>query len=388
MAIAAKRFSFLDKQTNVPVANFVTSASSDLLNSPEFDIFTVTDQILTLADANRIKDVGAVLTNINSAASLGLSRLTKDFFSNINILDSLPQNKITDLMFRYFPNDATLRNTFAQIGEKCKASILAGLGNCKNKNTLANFKGLKLKTNNRSCNLNAFVNLINRFTNGLYNPLLTDQCALARLVAGMAIRGFELGLPNVFSSISNQVQDKFLLAQAGATVMGSVALSGNMEAVIDVANSSVGSMIPALNPGITSMVFANYQIPGELKDSEIADFNIRFGTAMTNMDPSWNSMNFISDTVNGQVSSTIPSLINIGSGNDDLMKSFQCSAYELNETLPDLDGTVPDPTNTDYLLSGLTLDDSDTDSSLTDNFDYLYSIDSGDSVNTEDFFDW
>lgn len=361
MPIAAKRFSFLDNETNVPVSNFLTNASSDILNSPQFDALAITNQMQSLANAGKISDIGSLLSKVNLTGSIGLSRITKDFFSSITSLTGIGNDTYNSMAENIFP-DPTMRNYFNQVGIKCKATILTGLGDCKRRKSFAILNNKKIFTNNKSCNIYGFANLINKLTGGLYNPNLFNECALIRLVAGISIRGFDLGLPNVFSSISGQIINKHLLAQVGASVLGSVANSRNMNAVIDVAGSSVGGMIKSINPNITSLIMNNYRIPSEIRQNQIPEFQNSFSNAMTNLDPYWNT---------GQLpytNSLIPSIASFDSNNSDLKNAYQCCMYDSNEAVPSEDDDPPEPDYNSSINTALNLNEFDTEDAMRRDF--------------------
>lgn len=215
-------------------------------------------------------------------------------------------------------------------------------------------------TNDRSCSVDTFVNLINHLTSGFYAPKLLDQCALSRMIAGVAIRGFEIGLPGVFSALSTKIVDVHLLAQTGVIVMNATALDGNMLGVMDVANSSVGNMLCAIDPSIPSTIMSNFNIPQEYIERDVSGFYNDFSSSMNNLDSSWNTFKF-----NG---TDVPSLANFDASNSDTGKLLQCKNYDNSFSLPALDGSVPTPTSDDYLFAGISLGNQDVDSSFSRDF--------------------
>lgn len=362
MAIAAQRIKYLDKQTNVPVFDFLTSDSSDILNIPTIDIAAATAQLTAMVDGNQIGNVTGMLRNIAQANQLGVARLTKDFYSSITDISHLASDQIKAISNRMFPGDPTLQATFNKIGEGCKAKILSGLSNCRNKKNTARYNGKKTHTNNRSCSADSFVALINKLTNGLYNAALIDQCALSKMVAGVAIRGFEIGLPSVFSALSGRIEDTHLLAQTGSIVLGAVAAEGNINAVMDVANSRVGGMVRSINPGITQSILQNFRTPVEYIERDRSELYDQFKGSMMILDSSWDST-----VTNGTV---IPSVENMTGDSSELMDLYSCKAATFNPVMP-VDGTVPDVAVEEYMVTALKFARQSASSSIGSDLGYV-----------------
>lgn len=364
MAISAQRFKFLDVQTNLPVMDFTGINTSDILNRATNDILSITQQLTSLVSGNQLTSAFEMLKSITSDTILEAGRLTRDFYSTISTIDNWTTSQIHSATSRMFPNDPVLQNAFNQVGEKCKAKILAGLGNCMNKKRMSQFNGMRTMTNDRSCSVDTFVNLINHLTGGLYAPKLLDQCALSRMIAGVAIRGFEIGLPNVFSALSTRIEDQHLLAQTGVIVMNATARDGNMLGVMDVANSSVGGMLVAIDPSITGTVMQNFKIPQEYFERDVKGFYNDFSSSMNNLDSSWNTFKFNN--------TDIPSTANFDSMNAELSDMYQCKNYDNSFGLPANDGSVPIPTNDDYISTSMSMGDQSVDSSFQSDFSDIY----------------
>jgi hypothetical protein len=366
MAIAAQRFKFLDNQTNVPVIDFSSINSSDILNNVTNDLLAITQELMSLVSGNQTEGVLSMLSEIADVTNmiqLETNRLTRDFYSSITGVSNWTSNQIHSATSRMFPNDPVMQNAFNQLGDGCKSKILAGIGNCMNKKRMSMFKGMRSMTTDRSCSAETFVNLINHLTGGLYAPKLTDQCALMRMVAGVAIRGFEIGLPKVFSELSTRIEDQHLLAQTGVMVINATAMDGNMLGVMDVANSSVGGMLTALDPSIPSTIMQNFNVPQEYFERDVAGFHTDFMGAMNNMDSNWNQMMFSGIPV--------PSLANMDASNGELGNFLQCANLQNSFDLPDGSGIAPLPNMTDLLSTGMSLGTQDVGQSFMNNFSDL-----------------
>lgn len=360
MAISAQRFKFLDGQTNLPVMDFTGINSSDILNRTTSDILSITKQLTSLVAGNQTAGVFTMLSKIAKTVNLETNRLTRDFYSSISDISNWTSNQIHTATSRMFPDDPVLQNAFNQIGDGCKSKILAGIGNCMNKKRMSMFNGMRTMTNDRSCSAESFIGLINHLTAGIYAPKLLDQCALSRMVAGVAIRGFEIGLPGVFTALASRIEDKHLLAQTGVMVINATALDGNMLGVMDVANSSVGGMLKAIDPSITSTVMQNFKIPQEYFERDVSGFYNDFTTSMGNLDSDWNQFMF-----NGN---SIPSLANMDASNASLNTFMQCANLQNSFDLPDISGTVPIPSTSDLLTTGMSLGRQDIAPDFMDNF--------------------
>lgn len=369
MAIAAQRFKFLNEQTNLPVKDFFNINTSDILSQSVNDITSTISTLTSMVGAGNISGVATMLGKLASGASLETRRLTRDFYSGINDISKWTSQEIHSASAKMFPNDPVLQNAFNQIGDGCKSKIIGALSNCTNKRRLSEINGLRTFTTDRSCSAASFAALINKITKGLYAVKLTDQCALMRMVAGVAMRGYEIGLPGVFGALSGQIEDKHLLAQAGVTVINAAALDGNMNAVIDVANSSVGHMLTAIDPGITTTILNNFNIPQEYYERDVGQFYDSFNGAMGNLDMSWNQMN-----LGGTM---VPSLANFDASNGDIAKFLQCQNLESSVSFLPGD-VVAMPSTSAFLSAGLSLGNQDVGQNLSQGFAGI-SFSDGDS---------
>lgn len=363
MTVPAQRFKFLDEETNVPVSNFLSNMGSGILNGPLKDIVSVTEELQAIVSGDKPVNVDKILRTIANGG-LSTSRLTKDFYSTLSDLSRSGTKAIGQISKRLFPNSTILQGAFNQMGEGCKNKLLSGLSQCRNKKQKARHKGKLLNTTNRSCSADSFINLINKLTNGVYNATHVDQCALMKMVAGVAIRGFEIGLPAVFSSLSGQIEDKHLLAQTGNMVLGAVAIDKNMNAVMDIANSDIGSMIFSQNPNVASNVLSNFKLPSEIMPRDVPGFYGDFSGAMSTLDPNWLSGKF------GDLS--IPSVSSmLGSSAGDLKNMFSSAASADEIQIPGLDGFVPPLSTESLIAAGLEMTPYTPDEALNLSFSDL-----------------
>lgn len=334
MAIPAQRFVYLDDTTNLPTGDFVNNTASTLQNSPQNALKLIGKELKSLVDGSKGVSASKILSNLTGTNGV-VSRLTKDFFSSNADISGLDKNQLTSLANNLFGNNKSALSIFnGQLGEKCKQAILGSTSPVHNPKTTAVYNGKSRTTTQRSCATDAFAALINAVSGGNYNVNLTTQSALGQLVSSVAVRGMQIGLPDVFSTLTKGITDKTVLAQAGQTVMSEAASAGDFEAIKDIANSSAAPYLAATNSNVCSQALSNFSIP---TDTKVTDFSSLYGDltgSMSNLDPNWNKFQLTDGT-------TIPSVSNMPVGNDDFNRVYASVAISTVPITSDVtSGTV------------------------------------------------
>jgi hypothetical protein len=361
MAVAATRFKFLDQQTNLATSDLVRSASSQILNSPQRDVLEVTAQLSALIDGNKFTDVKGILSTI-ARATLSATGITKNFFTSRFDSSMMSSSEVDVLTNNMFSGNARASASFKVLGAGCRSSILGILSNLRNAKIKAWFNGKFKYATNRSCLPQAFAALINAITGGSYKASIVDQLAVSRMIAAVSIRGFQIGLPNVFSSLTGQISDQHVLTQTGNMVIGNLAQSGDMYGIMDVANSSIGSLIKSVNPGIVKQALSNFKLPSDVNAGDLTSFYSGLSGSLNNLDPTWDNFNLS----NG---ASILSAANMPLGNSDFSSMYKgCLSNFTTDISSAYQGIVSGIPDEGYLYAGLGLGQGDAMSALSNDF--------------------
>jgi hypothetical protein len=344
MATAIKNSPF-DVQTNSATTEFTGISSSDVYNKASETATVVPANIETMVDGNKAEPAAETKKKIDKTVNPGKTRKTKDLYSTWTDLKKAPQAYVDGIADKLFPGEAVVLNTFKQIGKQCRAKLLGGLSQCRNKKASAKWNGKIFNTSNRSCSPDQLANLVNKIAKGAYQAALIDPCALSKMVFNLSSRALEVGLPGVFSTLSTQMfGDSKLIAQTGAMVLTSAAINKNINGVIDVANSSIGKFMNTISPAAGKKVLRNYRTPKEIGKRDKKGFYTTFKSTMEILDPEWSTTK--------QADDTIPSIMKMDRGNSDLTELFKMKAHTAPTEIR-LDGTVATPTHEMYIYATL-----------------------------------
>lgn len=289
MAISAKRFAFLDEDTNVGIADFGTIFDTDPRNiaPPEIDdVMTKLDGFLKQSDFQGAKDVLKKVAD----SSIGVSRVTKDFFSAKVDLSKATKSGLESLTKAVFSGNDELSTITRQMALKCQQYILGGLGSRKRSRKLLDCGNSKRHDRGTPCDLNLFGDLLSKMANADFKITTIDLDALEKMLSGIGVQGYGIGLCNIWGAITTGVKDVGLLGRVAGTVLGRVSENGDMMAVRDIGRGlQDGVNVVAAVPAIASKVMSGFKIPSEITDTQLPGFGESFDLFMNKIDPKWTS---------------------------------------------------------------------------------------------------
>lgn len=367
MAIAAQRFTFLDQQTNVPVANVLTQTSSDLLNTAQNDLKQLSTGLTNLLNTNALGPIKNTLLNSTGISSLfsslGQVRLTKDFFSSgINLL-ATPATVLSNAAKSLAGTNPNTAKALTQLSSACQNSVLGGIGARKTQNPLISCgaTGMSRQAQLGGCDISKLSAAIAAQSGGAYNPTIYDQFNLENAASLLGAAGYKSALCGVFSALTSSVTSIDSVSRIASNLLGITATSGDIKSVIDIGSSLTKGNVPSIVPGISSIIFSNYQKPKDSSDRDLGGLYTQLSSAMPRIDSNWSNdslTNSISaSNLGGRAASnfqSINSLLLAGSGSDAVS--------------PSLDGSVPAASLPATLLASNQFTQTDVASSLMNNF--------------------
>ena len=271
MAIPAKRFDFLDQETNVSVSSFSSKLDSGILNQAFQDASELSAGLENLIDSSlSVTGLDGIVASVSEATE----RITTGASINLKDLQNLPQEKLDEVIKALGGESGTVGKSLKALLKKCSGSN-KGMGaklpgkpydtsiNCGNGE-------VSLGQNGKSsgCDAGSFGNVLSALTGGDYNAKYKDLNALLGQVLALSTYGMNLGLCGVFGALAKDLP-KDALSKVSGSLLDYAGISGNVNGFLDVAKSSV-ALAPLVHaPAAVSKIVSNFTLPTQTK---VVDF--------------------------------------------------------------------------------------------------------------------
>lgn len=188
----------------------------------------------------------------------------------------------------------------------------------------------------QGCDAGEYGNLLNRLTDGAYDASFKNLNAALKSLMALAGYGYNIGLCGVFSALSGNLP-KDALSRAAGGLLATFGASGNTNAVLDIAQSSLGLYPKLQNPSIVSTFLSNFTKPEQTRTADLPGLADRVFGGTELLDSSWSTSSYDS----------IPSLSQIWDYTPDLKETTKAKLTD--RVVPDLDFA---PSNDDDFLFG------------------------------------
>jgi len=276
MAISAKRFSFLDKETNVASSSFTSKLDSGILSDPANMLQKVNAEAQALL-GNITQQPIDIKSKVGSAFE-DATRTVKNFSGKLIDLGSLNDVSLNSFLSDITGADTSVSKSLSSLMKKCStkgsgyglpgrphdATINCGSGN------IAVATGSSSARGRSGCDAGSLTNLLSRLTGGDYNNAYKDINKLLQQLMSLSGMGYNLGLCGVFSSVSSGLGlDKTSLSKASGALLGSLGLSQNTNAVLDLAKSVSGLTPLLFNPSAITTFVDNYKHPSNVGENKL-----------------------------------------------------------------------------------------------------------------------
>lgn len=289
MSISAKRFAFLDAETNVGLTDFYDMVDTDPRNLAPVEVTEAMAQLdgfLKQANVDAAKDLLKKVAN----SALGTSRITKDFFSAKLDLTNVARTGLESLAKSMFGGNQEMLGISRQLAEGCQRYMLSGLGARKKSKKLLDCGNSKRHDRGTPCDLNLFGDLLSKIGGADFKITTIDKDAIEKMLSGIGIQGYDIGLCNVWGAITNGVNDVGILGRVAGNILGRMADNFDMMAVRDIGRAlQDGVNVTASVPGIASKIMSGFKIPSEITEAGLGGFGESFDLFMNKIDPAWTS---------------------------------------------------------------------------------------------------
>ncbi|MCK9517252.1 MAG: hypothetical protein M0Q87_14615 [Ottowia sp.] len=290
MTIAAKRFKFLDQETNVAIADLVNNRTSEIFNSPNVVVNSVSTELQSFVNTGK-QAISPIVDTIQSlqATASGLIRDIKGMVGSLKDILDLPMTEIDRLVADLFPDDKASQTSFSKAIEKCKSDALKMGGIGKPYDRTINCNGNSRVASNNGCDSAQFNNILNKITGGQYNSKVNDLNGVLAKLMSLSKFGYDMNMCGVFSAVSQGVGNRNVLSRASGALVGNLAASKNTSGILDVVNSSVGLDTMLENPNSIVAMLETFTIPKEIKEAEYSNYADRTIAAAEILSDDWDT---------------------------------------------------------------------------------------------------
>lgn len=273
MSIPARRFEFLNKETNIGVMDYINVHDSGLRGKSGRDDTSGLDKSLTAAKeevANKLTDLVKPAMEAKSAvdnmvASIknmlpdmdmkgidlkGLFRQTKGVLGLMGDMAKMPSKVLDGMLSKMFPNNPLAKGIAGDVFKICD-SMGSGLGNMKPYNAGIDCNGKNLKGSKGNCKPAGVSNLLDAITGGSYSKGIRDVNSMINGVVALATSTYKANMCGGFSSsIGGLNGNKSAIDRAGAMIMTALGSKHNIRGMLDVLKDANGSNIGKQVPGL------------------------------------------------------------------------------------------------------------------------------------------
>lgn len=354
MTIAAKRFKVLDEETNVAVADFYSSTSSDIFNSPNNIVNEITTDLAAFVDNAKGTSLDSITSAITNSTSIALpasvadaasaigsatqaaTRTAKGISGALKDISGLSTKSLDKLVSEALPDNPLVQSTFNKLSGSCKNKALSSGGLGKPFDVSLNCNGSKRSGSSSTCNSSSYGDLLNKLTGGSYNSTWADGNAALKALVSLANYGYNLNLCGVFGALSSGISsDPGVLSRASGSLLGTLSSAGNTLGVLDVIKSSAGLHPLLENPSAISQVFSGVSIPNEIKEYGLPDLSSTIGEAVDSLDAGWDTSDFdditssaMLDASNNEMMDLLRSSVMENAVNEDALDEVKDTAYD------------------------------------------------------------
>ena len=330
MAITAKRFDNLNKQTNVAVIDFIDSKSSKILNNTKGGIQKASDALGKIANGTGLESIKKALGKIDSSGIFGDTRLSTDGLSSVMSLANEAKQTLDKVTETYMPVLDNAMNTYKAVSQEVKEAVSLGMAikTAVESTVMMGKQILDVAKSGDIKNIKDLKNLGDKIKSSGMLESIKDTSRLQNLVSSVSQKAHEYNMPNYFSDISgvfSKAED--MVKPASETIQYGCSRS-DMNAVTDVLKSDAAPFISPFNPSTMDEIFTSYKKPIEVTDSNSGGFFDDFTDIIGKASDSWDKV----QTQYAEVKSSIGSVINrSGEWVDTLESKVNSQPVEIDE---------------------------------------------------------
>ena len=325
MAIPVQRFKLEDKDTNVPVVDFIKIKSTDILNSISSgldflggitnEIKAITGKASEFVDSieTAIDDVKSTVEGIiNSGTSLindtidsvvspitdGINRIAEDGMSSVNLLLNQKDAFISKAITPIFDGMSEVESIIKQLNNDTSSRITNIVSNLSTAKTDVSIKVSELSTIKNK--VSASVSDIKKISESMkkITPALdikiNNYSSIEKSIIALTTISSDVKMHGVFTSLCNSYMadkenEKAVLNSANYLV-NYASKNNDITLLKEIANSSIGALLCKINPNTMSVYIKGFSIDKITNKELLNEFN-SFMDNLENMYSGWNKNN-------------------------------------------------------------------------------------------------
>ena len=205
MAITAKRFDNLNKQTNVPVIDFIDSKSSKILNNTKGGVQKASDALGKIASGDGLDSIKKALEKVDSSGIFGDTRLATDGLSSVMSLANEAKQTLDKVTETYMPVLDSAMNTYKTVSQEVKEAVSLGMAikdEVESKITMGK-QILDVAKSGDIKNIKDLKNLSEKIKSSGMLESIKDTSRLQNLVSSVSQKAHDYNIPNYFSDVSS-----------------------------------------------------------------------------------------------------------------------------------------------------------------------------------------
>lgn len=334
MITSAKRFEFLDKETSIAVGKFGSDVDAGVYNSPLADGLPSSEKLKELINsalqtASGIKSKAAGAKDAYGTVTRGVKGVT----GTLTDIKSLSVDKLGSYFNEITGANSTYTKSLLSVAGNCSANGMnygiPGKPYSPSINCGSGKLGVGTSGSSTSCNASSYGDLINKLTGGGYASTYQDLNSALRKIMALAGYGYNLGMCGVFGALGTAFgsESKDMLSKASGSLLGAFGASGNTNAVLDIAKSSVGLYPRLTNPSIVTTFLDNFTLPSNVTES---------GLSLT-ADRTLGGLELIDDKWSCSAYDDMPSISSVNTYSPDLGKAFDSKLTDRSYGADELD---------------------------------------------------
>lgn len=324
MSIAAKRFEFLDKETNLAVAEFNKIDTNAIFNSVNNEFKEISGEISSfisnfqgsldinglvddvknkLSDSSKslVSSLGldGVSTSIQDFLNSDIVRDVKGLVGKVMDLGGIDNRGLEKLMSgltkgvgRGSGSGQQANNVLNQLARECKTGATgSSLGIGKPFDLSVACGSGDKRGGSSKCSTSEVSNVINKLTDGEYNSTVSDLNAALKGLVALSKLGFDANLCGVFGALS-QDMDLGVKSRASSALLTMLVDEGNTDGILDLASSSVGLNTVLEAPTALNKVLESFSIPDHVRENDFSNYGERVLGAIEIFKDNWNKSEF------------------------------------------------------------------------------------------------
>ena len=335
----------LNQFSNTSIANMLGSTpngNSSVSSNVDFSgaLYGVTGVNSTVSDlSNMVTGNGALSTGMIPINT----RMTQDPSTTISLANNstLNSSQVNTLIATLIPNNPTLVTALKTLSPAMQSSILSDVSIASETSTV-NVNGVHNNINSSS-DTTQFIAAINKLAGVVYAPTVSNTNLTSSLITSFVSNNNSLGLPPLFSTIIAGFTDTTGIVNAGSVLINSASKQGDINSILDIANTPHINAISSSTANLTNNIVANIVIPANTSDNQLSALMNDLINSLSAINPNW-------ITVPGTSTLT---LSNFDSFSKDFKTLLNASVNSSDYSIPDLT-TIPTGGNYPSLVSAVT----------------------------------